>query len=99
MPALFLSHASLDDDNATVLESWLRSNGFDDLFVDHTNIVGGEKWRQALRDSAGACRVIVCLVTKNWLASDECYSEFRAGWYMGKRIIPLFCTKTAEGLA
>jgi hypothetical protein len=43
-----------------------------------------------LRRSAGACRVVVCLITENWLASDECFNEFRSAWFMGKRIIPLF---------
>jgi formylglycine-generating enzyme required for sulfatase activity len=90
MPALFISHASEDDVTAVALEAWLRARGFTDLFIDHSDIDAGEKWAQALRDAAGACRVVVCLVTENWLASDECFSEFRAAWYMGKRIIPLF---------
>jgi formylglycine-generating enzyme required for sulfatase activity len=90
MAVLFVSHASRDDAMAIALESWLRGKGFTDLFIDHSDIDAGEKWAQALRDAAGACRVVVCLVTENWLASDECFSEFRAGWYMGKRIIPLF---------
>jgi hypothetical protein len=31
----------------------------------------------------------MCLVSEHWLASDECFSEFRAAWFMGKRIVPL----------
>jgi hypothetical protein len=89
MALLFVSHSSKDDTAVTALESWLRVRGFTDLFIDHSSIVGGEKWAQALRDASGACRVIICLVTENWLASDECFAEFKAGWYMGKRIIPL----------
>ena len=30
------------------------------------------------------------LVTENWLASYECFGEFQASFYMGKRMIPLF---------
>jgi formylglycine-generating enzyme required for sulfatase activity len=90
MPVLFISHSSRDDAHASALESWLRGNGFTDIFVDHHAIAGGEKWREALKASAGACRVVLCLVTANWLASNECFNEFRAAWYMGKRIIPLF---------
>ncbi len=89
MPVLFVSHASKDDLQATALEAWLRGRGFTDIFIDHTNIAGGDKWAQALRDAVGVCRVVVCLVTERWLASDECFAEFRAAWYMGKRIIPL----------
>src|SRR5262252_3286644 len=90
MAVLFLSHASKDDAAATALEGWLRGNGFTDIFVDHHSIAGGENWRVALRASAGTCRVVICLVSENWLASYECFNEFRAAWYMGKRIIPLF---------
>ncbi len=78
------------------LEAWLREKGFTDLFVDYANIDAGEKWAWKLRDAAGACRVVVCLVTDNWLASDECFGEFKAAWYMGKRIISLFALPRDE---
>jgi formylglycine-generating enzyme required for sulfatase activity len=90
MAVLFVSHSSKDDALAGELETWLRANGFTDLFIDHQYIIGGAKWREELRASAGACRVVVCLVTPNWLISNECFNEYRAAWYMGKRIIPLF---------
>jgi hypothetical protein len=95
MAVLFVSHSSKDDALASALEAWLRSEGFTDLFVDHKHMVGGVKWRQELRASAGSCRVVVCLVTENWLTSPECFAEFRAAWYMGKRIIPLFLLPSA----
>src|SRR5271170_4126069 len=95
MAVLFVSHASRDDAMARPLEAWLRAKGFTYLFIDHSDIDAGEKWAQALRDAAGACRVVVCLVTENWLASDECFGEFKAAWYMGKRIIPLFALPPA----
>jgi formylglycine-generating enzyme required for sulfatase activity len=91
MATLFVSHASKDDALTDALEAWLRANGFTDLFVDHHSIAGGDKWREALRTSAASCRVVICLVTPNWLASDECFGEFVAANYIhGKRIIPLF---------
>jgi formylglycine-generating enzyme required for sulfatase activity len=89
MAVLFVSHSSKDDTAVIGLEAWLRNRGFTDLFIDHNNIVGGEKWAEALRNASGACRVIICLVTEHWLASDECFAEFKAAWYLGKRIIPL----------
>ena len=98
MAVLFVSHSSKDDAAATALEVWLRANGFTDMFVDHQSLAGGDQWREELRASAGACRVVVCLVTENWLASNECFSEFRAAWYMGKRIIPLFLLPPAPNL-
>ncbi len=91
MPAIFLSHSSRNDALASALEAWLAANGFDDLFVDHSDIRAGDKWGDALRRAKGSCRVVLCLVTPEWLASDECFGEFTAGWYSGRRIIPLLC--------
>jgi len=88
MPILFLSHSSKDDAAAVALEAWLVKNGFTDIFVDH-QIAGGDKWRDELRASAAACRVVVCLVSASWLKSDECFGEFMAAVYLGRRIIPL----------
>jgi formylglycine-generating enzyme required for sulfatase activity len=90
MPVVFVSHSSKDDAAVTALESWLHANGFTDTFVDHHGIAGGDRWREELRASAGTCRVIICLVTENWLASHECFGEFVAACYLGKRVIPLF---------
>jgi formylglycine-generating enzyme required for sulfatase activity len=89
MAVLFVSHASRDDAMARSLEAWLDAKGFDDRFVDHSDIDAGEKWALALRNAAGACRVVVCLVSANWLASDVCFGEFMVAWLMGKRIVPL----------
>jgi formylglycine-generating enzyme required for sulfatase activity len=96
MAVLFVSHSSKDDVAAAALEAWLIGRGYTDIFVDHSNIAGGEKWAQILRDASGACRVVVCLVTTQWLASDECFGEFKAAWYMGKRIIPLLALQPGD---
>lgn len=90
MTSIFISHSSKDDALASQLEAWLKSNGFVDLFIDHSNIHVGMNWANALRAAAGACRVVVCLTTENWLASEQCVGEFNAAWYMGKRLLPLF---------
>jgi formylglycine-generating enzyme required for sulfatase activity len=104
MTTVFVSHSTKDDATASALEVWLGSRGFSEVFVEHSNIVGGEKWAQALRDAAGSCRVVICIVTENWLKSDDCFAEFRAAWYLGKRIIPLLalhreCASRNERLA
>jgi formylglycine-generating enzyme required for sulfatase activity len=90
MPVLFVSHSSKDDAITRALEGWLRAKGFTDIFIDHTSIMVGEKWAEALREASGTCRVVACLVTQSWLTSDECFGEYKAAWYLGKRIIPLF---------
>jgi len=89
MPTIFLSHSSRDDALASDIECWLKANGFDDVFVDHESVRGGDKWTEALRRAKASCRVVLCVVTPAWLHSDECYGEFLAAWYGGRRIIPL----------
>jgi formylglycine-generating enzyme required for sulfatase activity len=90
MAVVFLSHSGRDDQQARSLVQWLHASGFTDVFVDHDSIAGGDKWREALRQATKSCRVVICLVTENWLSSSECFGEFTAAWYMGRRIIPLF---------
>ena len=96
LASIFLSHSSRNDALASNLEAWLKRNGFDDLFVDHDSIRAGDKWTDALRSAKGSCRVVMCLVTPEWLASDECYGEFMAGWYAGRRMIPLLAVAGAN---
>jgi len=98
VPVLFVSHASRDDAFAATLESWLAAKGFDDVFVDHAKIAGGERWREALRASVGACRVVLYLVSPAWLESDVCFAEFNTAWLSGKRIIPLFLLPEGQHL-
>ena len=95
MAVLFVSHSSKDGAATTALEAWLHANGFTDVFVDHRSIAGGDAWGEALQAAAGICRVVVFLVTESWLSSYECFGEFQASFYMGKRMIPLFLLATS----
>jgi hypothetical protein len=90
MTTIFISHSSRDNELTKSLQGWLAVNGFDDVFVDFSNIRGGDRWPEALRKAKSACRIVLCLITESWLASDECFGEFTAAFYMGKRIVPLF---------
>jgi formylglycine-generating enzyme required for sulfatase activity len=96
MAVLFVSHSSKDEAATAALEAWLSANGFNDFFIDYHSIAGGDAWGEALQAAAGTCRVVVFLVTENWLTSHECFGEFQASFYMGKRMIPLFLLATAS---
>jgi len=93
---IFFSHSSRDDALASTVEAWLKRQGFDDIFVDHASIRAGDKWTEALQRASGSCRVVLCLVTPDWLASSDCFGEFTAGWYLGRRMIPLVCGPDAK---
>ncbi len=94
MATIFLSHSSRNGELTAAVEDWLRRNGFNDLFVDH-DIRSGDKWMLELRAAKASCRLVICIVTPEWLSSDECFGEFMAAFYMGRRIIPLMCEPTA----
>src|SRR5262245_37030307 len=81
---------------ASAVEDWLKARGFDDIFVDHDSIRSGDKWSESLQRASGSCRVVLCLVTPDWLASSDCFGEFTAGWYLGRRMIPLVCGPDAK---
>ena len=91
MATIFFSHSSRDDALASTVEAWLKRQGFDDIFADHNSIRSGDKWTETLRRAGSSCRVVLSLVTLDWLASNECFGEFAAGWYAGRRMIPLLC--------
>ena len=63
MPVLFVSHSSKDDAQANALADWLRANGFDDVFIDHQSIAGGDKWPESLRTSAGVREFQACITS------------------------------------
>ena len=95
MATIFFSHSSRDDALASTVEAWLKRQGFDDIFADYDSIRSGDKWTETLRRAGSSCRVVLSLVTPDWLASAECFGEFAAGWYAGRRMIPLLCVAGA----
>ena len=96
MAAIFVSYASQDAELVNTLKTWLEKEGFDDLFIAASSIRAGDHWTEALRNAKGSCRIVLCVVTPSWLSSDECIGEFTAGWYAGRRILPLFCVAGAS---
>ena len=71
------------------LADWLRSEGWDDLFLDldpERGIVAGERWERALHDAANRCDAVLFLVSSNWLGSEWCLREFDLAHRLNKRI-------------
>ena len=89
MATVFVSHSSKDDPLVDDLIAWLHANGFRDTFADHQDILGGDNWTEQIRAKAAACHVALCVITPNWLTSSDCFNEFLAAWYMGKKILPV----------
>lgn len=90
MTTIFVSHSSKNDEIADKISQWLVGNGFDDHFVDHLHIMPGDDWDAVLRTRASEADVFLLIVTPDWLASDECYAEYRSAFYANKPVVPLF---------
>ncbi len=99
MTQIFISHASRDDPLVTALSDWLNGAGFKDHFVDHLHIPGGADWNQALPRQLSSADILVLFVTKDWLASTECFSEYRSHYYAARPVVPLLITPTLKGLS
>lgn len=89
MPRIFVSHASADDAAVDALSDWLTGAGHDDHFVDHRHLEGGQSWDAALRREAARAEMLILYVTAAWLASEDCFAEYRASFYGDKTVLPL----------
>jgi WD40 repeat protein len=90
MASIFISHSSRDNEQAVKVRDWLVANGWQDIFLDldpERGIVAGQRWKEALRQAAHRCEVVLALVSPGWLTSGWCKSEVDAARLMGKKII------------
>ena len=89
MSRIFLSHSSKDDFAAVAIRDWLAEEGWDDVFLDLDPARGirpGEHWERALHENAARCEAVLFLVSRNWLNSDWCRSEFELARRLNKRV-------------
>jgi formylglycine-generating enzyme required for sulfatase activity len=89
MPRIFISHRNSDDAAIDVLSAWLTARGYTDHFIDHRDIEAGASWDAALRRNASRAELMILYVTPGWLASEECFAEYRASFYGDKTVVPL----------
>lgn len=100
MGILFISHSSLDNDVARKIQKWLKSQGWDDVFLDidpERGLVPGHLWQQQLKTEGERCSGVVILVSPNWAASSPCQAEFYTADNSGKKIFPIFIAPTSLG--
>ncbi|OCB11813.1 hypothetical protein A5717_19045 [Mycolicibacterium porcinum] len=96
MSRIFLSHSSRNNRQAIALKHWLEQAEpglAGEIFLDldgETGIRTGVRWTDALWHANARCEAVICLVSKDWVASKECHTEFRQAEGMGK---PIFCAR------
>jgi hypothetical protein len=85
MPAIFISHSSLDQQIANDVKTALVQFGFEQVFLDFDKVTGidaGESWEKRLYEELSRCHAVILVLTPNWLASKWCFAELtqaRAG--------------------
>ena len=93
---MFISHSHEDMEIATRLSDTL---GQLDVvpFIAHSDIMGGELWKETIRDEIVECDVLVALLTTNFRKSEFTEQEVGAAWVLKKPgVTPLHGRWNAE---
>jgi WD40 repeat protein len=96
---IFISHSSLDPDQASRLLDWLHANGFNETFLDfdkHAGLAAGSDWERALYREMAEAEVVLLVLTSNWFESKWCFAEFTQARALGKAIFPLIESPVGE---
>ena len=79
MSRIFLSHASANNAEAIAVRDWIRTQGWDDVFLDldpERGLVAGDRWQAALKAAVDRCELVIFIVSPEWAASTWCKAEF-----------------------
>ena len=79
--------------------AWLRSNGFDQTFLDidkHSGIQPGTNWERTLYQQIDSAHAVILVLTPHWLESKWCFAEFTQARALGKAIFPVIVAPGGE---
>ena len=65
------------------------------LWIDSDGIPPGAPWRKELGTAIEAALAFVCVLTPDWLQSQECQLEYQRAVTLGKRIIPVLAVEAS----
>src|SRR5262245_3154557 len=101
MPAIFISHSSLDQKVSDEVKAALARLGFERVFLDFDTERGiglGENWEKRLYEELSRCHAVVLVLTQNWIASKWGFVELAQARALGKVILPVLCEPLGEHL-
>ena len=88
MADIFISHSGKDNElAATIGERIRRERPTWSLFYDKDNIRAGQRWQERLREELTSCRVVLALLSRNWLCSPWCFTEAVTAAFRGKDLV------------
>ena len=101
MADIFISHSSKDNEVAEEIgERIRRDRPTWSLFYDKDNIRAGQRWQERLREELTSCRVVLALLSRNWLSSAWCFTEAVTAAFRGKDVVGIETEElTREDLA
>ena len=94
MPAIFISHSSLDQPIANDVKTALDQFGFENVFLDFDKVTGfgaEENWEKRLYEELSRCHAVILVLTPNWLTAKWCFVEMCQARALGKLILPIVC--------
>jgi hypothetical protein len=92
MVQIFISYSRKDFEFADRLDADLRNQGFQ-VWMDRSNIHGGELWKEAILKGLASSVVIQVLVSRNSLKSSAVLDEIKIALADAKVVIPLLIEK------
>ena len=88
MADIFISHSGMDNEAAAAIgERIQRERPTWSLFYDKDNIRAGQRWQERLREELTSCRVVLALLSRNWLSSPWCFTEAVIATFRGKDVV------------
>ena len=99
MAAIFISHSSLDGQQADEIKAWLAQDGYEQVFLDFDKDSGlraGEQWERQLYEEIQRSHAVLLVLTPNWLDSKWCFAEFTQARALGKTLFPLVLTPLGD---
>jgi hypothetical protein len=88
MADIFISHSGRDNEVAAAIGERIRREWPTwSLFYDKDNIRAGQRWQERLREELTSCRMVLALLSRNWLASPWCFTEAVTAAFRGKDVV------------
>jgi len=98
MANIFISHSSKDNDITKEIFEYLKDINrsiFLDFDGDH-KLQGGDKWAKELYKRVRKARIMIVVLSPNWLDSTWCYKEYCMARVLRKKIIPVIIEEEKE---